>query len=61
MVLQAARDHQLDLSQSFLVGDKASDMACAAAAGVRGYLYSGGRLDELVHTILKEGNSHEGL
>ena len=61
MVLQAAQDHHIDLSRSFLVGDKESDLACAAAAGVQGYLFSKGRLDDLVHSIIEEGNCHEGL
>ncbi len=35
MVLQAAREHALDLSRSFLVGDKEIDAECAHNAGVR--------------------------
>ncbi|HJT44916.1 MAG TPA: HAD family hydrolase [Chthoniobacterales bacterium] len=35
MVLQAAREHDLDLSQSFLIGDKEIDAECAHNAGVR--------------------------
>jgi D-glycero-D-manno-heptose 1,7-bisphosphate phosphatase len=34
MVLQAAREHQIDLSRSFLVGDKEIDVECARNAGV---------------------------
>jgi D-glycero-D-manno-heptose 1,7-bisphosphate phosphatase len=34
MLLQAARDLDLDLSRSSLIGDKISDMQAAAAAGV---------------------------
>jgi D-glycero-D-manno-heptose 1,7-bisphosphate phosphatase len=34
MVLQAARDHRIELNASYMVGDKVSDMACAVAAGV---------------------------
>jgi D-glycero-D-manno-heptose 1,7-bisphosphate phosphatase len=36
MILQAARDLDLDLSRSSLIGDKISDMQAAAAAGVSG-------------------------
>ena len=36
MVVQAARDYQIDLSQSFLIGDKEIDVECAHNAGVRG-------------------------
>ena len=35
MVLQATRDHQIDLSRSFLIGDKEIDVECAHNAGVR--------------------------
>jgi len=35
MVLDAARDHDVDLSRSFLIGDKEIDAECARNAGVR--------------------------
>ena len=35
MVLKATRDHQIDLSRSFLIGDKEIDVECAHNAGVR--------------------------
>ena len=35
MILEAARDHDVDLSQSFLIGDKEVDAECAHNAGVR--------------------------
>lgn len=35
MVLQAARDHHVDLSRSFFIGDKKSDMECGRKADVR--------------------------
>src|SRR5205085_9986099 len=35
MVLQAARDHDVDLPRSFLIGDKEIDAECAHNAGVR--------------------------
>lgn len=34
MLLRAAREHKIDLSQSLLVGDKYSDIQAGAAAGV---------------------------
>jgi len=34
MILRAARDHDIDLAESVMVGDKASDIAAARAAGV---------------------------
>jgi D-glycero-D-manno-heptose 1,7-bisphosphate phosphatase len=35
MILQATREHQIDLSRSFFVGDKESDVKCGHNAGVR--------------------------
>ena len=35
MVLQAAKDHDLDLSRSFLIGDKEIDAECAHNSGIR--------------------------
>ena len=35
MIVAAAREHQLDLSRSFLVGDKETDVECGRNAGVR--------------------------
>jgi len=35
MVVQATRDHQIDLSRSFLIGDKEIDVECAHNAGLR--------------------------
>lgn len=35
MVLQAAREHDVDLAHSFLVGDKEIDAVCGRNAGVR--------------------------
>ena len=35
MVVKATRDHEIDLSRSFLIGDKEVDVECAHNAGVR--------------------------
>jgi D-glycero-D-manno-heptose 1,7-bisphosphate phosphatase len=35
MIFAAAREHQLDLSYSFLIGDKETDVECGHNAGVR--------------------------
>jgi D-glycero-D-manno-heptose 1,7-bisphosphate phosphatase len=44
MILQAARELELDLSRSSLIGDKHSDMQAAKAAGAAGHLFPGGDL-----------------
>jgi D-glycero-D-manno-heptose 1,7-bisphosphate phosphatase len=46
MVLQAAREHGLDLARSYLVGDKECDIACGQAAGVRTILVETGLPEE---------------
>jgi D-glycero-D-manno-heptose 1,7-bisphosphate phosphatase len=38
MLLQAAQEHGIDLSRSFLVGDRWSDVAAGATAGCRTFL-----------------------
>jgi histidinol phosphatase-like enzyme len=35
MVLQAIREHQIDLRRSFFIGDKEIDVECGRNAGVR--------------------------
>ena len=42
MVLEAQRDHGLDLARSFFVGDKAIDIECGRNAGVRTILVKTG-------------------
>ena len=48
MLLQAMEDWRADPATSFLIGDKESDVAAAAAAGIRGYLFDGKNLLEFV-------------
>ncbi len=52
MILDLLRAWDLDPTQCALVGDQATDMAAAAAAGVAGYLFPGGDLAEFVRPIL---------
>ena len=42
MVLEAQRDHQIDLARSFFIGDKAIDIECGRNAGVRTILVKTG-------------------
>jgi len=53
MLLDGLRDHHGDPARSFFIGDKETDMEAARAAGVRGILYKGGSLLELVQTQLR--------
>lgn len=42
MILEAQRDHHLDLARSFFIGDKTSDIECGRNAGVRTILVETG-------------------
>ncbi|MEG2516672.1 MAG: HAD family hydrolase [Acidaminococcaceae bacterium] len=52
LLLQAFQEYQLDKEQSFLIGDKDRDVASAVAAGIKGYLYTGGNLLTFVCSIV---------
>jgi D-glycero-D-manno-heptose 1,7-bisphosphate phosphatase len=42
LILKAAREHDLDLSQSFMIGDKMDDVRAGINAGVKGILVKTG-------------------
>ena len=42
----------VDVSRSILIGDKPIDLEAARAAGVQGYLYSGGHLAQFLRPLL---------
>lgn len=50
LILSAFAEWDIDRETSFLVGDKDSDLAAADAAGIRGYKFAGGDLDEFIQT-----------
>lgn len=54
MLLQALAEYDIDKEQSFLVGDSKRDVEAAEAAGVKGYLYTGGNLLDFVKNIVSE-------
>ena len=42
MLLKAAEDYNIDLSESFMVGDRENDIKCGLAAGCKSILIGGG-------------------
>jgi len=52
MILRALADHGLDPGACLIVGDRASDLEAGRRAGVRGQLFTGGRLDALLIPLL---------
>lgn len=53
MLLQAAREWDVDLARSFLVGDRPSDVQAAQAAAVEGLLFTGGNLYDFLRKLKK--------
>ena len=52
LILRAAEELGLDLARSAMIGDRTSDVEAAQRAGVKGVLYRGGPLDDLVVSLL---------
>jgi D-glycero-D-manno-heptose 1,7-bisphosphate phosphatase len=54
MLNRLIAQHGIDREDSFLIGDRGSDMAAAAGAGIAGFLFPGGDLDLFVTRLLEE-------
>jgi len=54
MLLDLMRVWPVRQDVSIMIGDRDSDMQAAAAAGVRGHLFSGGNLDDFLRAIVSD-------
>ena len=52
MILQAIKEWEIELTQSFFIGDRESDRKAAEAAGVKFHMFEGGDLAKFVASIL---------
>jgi D-glycero-D-manno-heptose 1,7-bisphosphate phosphatase len=55
MILDLMRHWPVERERSFLVGDKVTDIAAAAAAGIAGHLFPGGNLATFIARLLETG------
>ena len=53
MLRKLLSEWSVDTSQSFLVGDRETDLEAAAAAGIRGHLFEGGNLLDFVRKLAR--------
>ncbi len=52
MILRAIADHGIDPARSFIIGDRQTDIEAGRRAGVKGFLFEGGNLDDFVRDLL---------
>jgi D-glycero-D-manno-heptose 1,7-bisphosphate phosphatase len=54
MLIRAMTDYPVIKEQSFLIGDKRADLDAAQAAGIRGFLFTGGDLSAFAEWALAD-------
>jgi D-glycero-D-manno-heptose 1,7-bisphosphate phosphatase len=57
LLLRAMAEHPVDVSRSFMLGDRMRDVEAGRAAGVASYLYEGGDVDAVVERLMAERDS----
>jgi D-glycero-D-manno-heptose 1,7-bisphosphate phosphatase len=60
MIFRALSDLDIDKNRSFLIGDKESDIAAAQSAGIPGFLFTGGNLNEFLDKCLPAASESMG-
>jgi D,D-heptose 1,7-bisphosphate phosphatase len=53
MLIRGFMEWPIEMDRSFLIGDKQSDVEAASRAGIPGYLFLSGSLDDLVRQIMR--------
>lgn len=57
LIFEAARELHLDLSKSYFVGDKASDVLCGYNAGLKTVLIKSSNYNDEINILIKENKS----
>jgi D-glycero-D-manno-heptose 1,7-bisphosphate phosphatase len=57
MILQGIRDFNADLERSFVIGDSDKDLQAAEAAHLRGYLYTGGDMQDFFWEVVQHNGT----
>ena len=57
MIIKAAEENQIDLSSSYMIGDKASDVLCGINAGVKTILLNSDKSSDEINSLKKEVKS----
>lgn len=52
MILRAIAEHHIDPARSFMIGDQPTDMEAAKRAGIPGFRFEGGNLDDFARELL---------
>jgi histidinol phosphatase-like enzyme len=55
MIVKSAKDHEIDLSRSYMIGDKAIDVLSGINAGVKTVLIRSNSLEKEISTLHNQG------